>query len=108
MQRSKETVPAGLWAARLRVPPFALGVILALCGLPRLSGQNAPQQAPSQPQGARPAPQQGGMSTGAARPAVKDAQMRPITAGGFVDGAPVVFVDATRAAGLDKFRHRMG
>ena len=48
------------------------------------------------------------MSTGAARPAVKDEQMRPITAGGFVDGAPVVFVDTTHAAGLDKFRHKMG
>ena len=48
------------------------------------------------------------MSTGVARPAVKDAHNRPITAGGFVDGAPVVFVDAAHAAGLDKFRHRMG
>jgi len=34
--------------------------------------------------------------------------MRPITAGGFVEGAPVVFVDATKAAGLDKFHHKMG
>ena len=52
--------------------------------------------------------QQGGASTGGVHKAVKDAQMRPITAGGFVDGAPVVFVDATHAAGLDKFRHRSG
>jgi hypothetical protein len=48
------------------------------------------------------------MSTGTPREAVKDAQMRPITAGGFVDGAPVVFVDITHAAGLDKFHHRSG
>jgi len=48
------------------------------------------------------------MATGAARAPVKDSQMRPITAGGFVDGAPVVFTDATHAAGLDKFHHRMG
>jgi len=48
------------------------------------------------------------MSTGAARAAVKDAQNRPITAGGFVDGAPVIFIDATHASGLDKFHHKMG
>jgi enediyne biosynthesis protein E4 len=51
---------------------------------------------------------QSGMSTGAPRAAVKDAQMRPITAGGFVDGAPVYFVDVTHQAGLDKFHHRSG
>jgi enediyne biosynthesis protein E4 len=49
-----------------------------------------------------------GVSTGAAHPAVKDSQSRPITAGGFVDNAPVVFEDITRQAGLDKFRHRSG
>src|SRR2546423_7625393 len=50
----------------------------------------------------------GGVSTGAAHPAVKDALSRPITAGGFVDGAPVVFLDVTKQAGLDKFKHRSG
>jgi hypothetical protein len=49
-----------------------------------------------------------GMRTGTLRPPVKDAQMRPITAGGFVDGAPVYFVDVTHQAGLDKFHHRSG
>jgi hypothetical protein len=49
-----------------------------------------------------------GMRTGTPRPPVKDAQMRPITAGGFVDGAPVYFVDVTHQAGLDKFHHRSG
>jgi hypothetical protein len=39
---------------------------------------------------------------------VKDSLNRPITAGGFVDGAPVVFADITKQAGLDKFHHRMG
>ncbi len=48
------------------------------------------------------------MSTGAPHAAVKDSKMRPITAGGFVDGAPVVFADITHQAGLDKFRHRSG
>jgi hypothetical protein len=49
-----------------------------------------------------------GVSTGVAHAPVKDAQSRPITAGGFVDGAPVVFVDITKQAGLDKFHHFSG
>src|SRR5260370_2987818 len=52
--------------------------------------------------------QQGGMSTGVAHAPVKAALSRPITAGGFVDGAPVVFADITHAAGLDRFHHRSG
>jgi hypothetical protein len=49
-----------------------------------------------------------GVSTGMAHTPVKDAQSRPITAGGFVDGAPLVFADITKQAGLDKFHHRSG
>src|SRR5216683_2540021 len=52
--------------------------------------------------------QTNGTSTGGAHAAVKDALSRPITAGGFVDGAPVVFSDITHAAGLDKFHHKSG
>src|SRR5260370_15967347 len=52
--------------------------------------------------------QQSGMSTGVAHAPVKDALSRSITAGGFVDGAPVIFVDVTHAAGIDIFRHRSG
>jgi hypothetical protein len=37
-----------------------------------------------------------GVATGAAHAAVKDSQHRPITAGGIVDNAPIVFVDAPR------------
>jgi hypothetical protein len=55
-----------------------------------------------------PPPAGGGVSTGAAHAAVKDSQSRPITAGGFVDNAPVVFEDVTKQAGLDKFHHRSG
>ncbi len=50
----------------------------------------------------------GGVSTGARHAAVKDSQSRPITAGGFVDNAPIVFTDITKQAGLDKFHHRSG
>jgi len=49
-----------------------------------------------------------GVATGGAHPAVKDSHSRPITAGGFVDGAPIVFADITKAAGLDKFLQRSG
>ena len=52
--------------------------------------------------------QSSGVTTAGAHPAVKDAKSRPITAGGFVDGAPVVFADVAKQAGLDKFRHRSG
>ncbi len=48
------------------------------------------------------------MSTGAAHAAVKDALSRPITAGGFVDGAPIIFADVTHSSGLDQFRHKSG
>jgi hypothetical protein len=49
-----------------------------------------------------------GEASGPAHAPVMDTQKRPITAGGFVDGAPVVFIDLTKQAGLDKFRHRSG
>ncbi|MBV9036402.1 MAG: VCBS repeat-containing protein, partial [Acidobacteriaceae bacterium] len=49
-----------------------------------------------------------GEASGPPHAAVKDAQQRPITAGGFVDGAPVIFTDVTKVAGLDKFHHRSG
>ena len=48
------------------------------------------------------------MATGGAHAPIKDSKSRPITAGGFVDGAPVVFIDITKEAGLDKFHHRSG
>jgi enediyne biosynthesis protein E4 len=53
-------------------------------------------------------PESMGVSTGVPHAAVKDALSRPITAGGFVDGAPIVFIDITKPSGLDKFRHRSG
>jgi enediyne biosynthesis protein E4 len=48
------------------------------------------------------------MATGGAHAPIRDALHRPITAGGFVDGAPVVFTDITKSSGLDKFHHRSG
>jgi len=45
---------------------------------------------------------------GPAHSAVRDAHSRPITTGGFVDGAPVVFFGITAQSGLDKFLHHSG
>ena len=78
----------------------SLPLFLVVLLRPGQSQQNPPEKA--QP------PQQSGTSTGTAHAPVKDALSRPITAGGFVDGAPVVFADITQAAGLDKFLHRSG
>jgi enediyne biosynthesis protein E4 len=65
------------------------------------AGQEPDPHRPQQPEST-------GVSTGAPHPAVKDALSRPITAGGFVDGAPILFLDVTKQAGLHKFRHRSG
>jgi hypothetical protein len=64
---------------------LCLLLLIALASI--LSGraqEEVPEKAKSQQ-----APM-GGVATGAAHAAQKDAQSRPITAGGFVDGAPVV------------------
>src|SRR6202790_287631 len=47
-----------------------------------------------------------GVSTGAPRSAVFDALHRPITAGGFVEGAPGGFVHITKQTGLGKISHQ--
>ena len=57
-----------------------------------------------------PAPQRPatGVATGAAHAPIKDAQQRPITAGGFVENAPVVFTDVTAQSGLLRFKSLHG
>jgi enediyne biosynthesis protein E4 len=57
-----------------------------------------------QPKPVRPS----GVMTGGEYAPVYDASHRPITAGGFVDGAPVVYEDYTRHSGLTAFKHRSG
>src|SRR5215467_14427602 len=68
--------------------------------------QESSQSAPDKPQ--TPLPRPSGMSTGAIHAPIRDSHSRPITAGGFVDGAPVVFVDVTQQSGLNKFLNRSG
>jgi hypothetical protein len=50
----------------------------------------------------------GGASTAGVFAPVKDAHKRPITAGGFVDSAPIVYEDRTAGSGLQTFQHRSG
>jgi hypothetical protein len=70
---------------------------------------NDPEQSktPEMPKPQAP-PQTGGASTGGVFAPVLDEKHRPITAGGFVDGAPLIFVDDTKKSGLDKFKHVSG
>ncbi|MBO0911469.1 MAG: CRTAC1 family protein [Acidobacteria bacterium] len=77
-----------------------LGIVPAMLVGANFGQTRTEEAAPGQPQG--------GTSTGVAHAPVKDAQSRPITAGGFVDHAPVVFSDMTHAAGLDRFHHISG
>src|SRR5579859_548974 len=83
---------------------LALALPLLLSSRIALSQQPS-QQSPDKPQNV-PLPRPSGMSTGGIHAPIKDSHSRPITAGGFVDDAPVVFVDITHQSGLDKFHHR--
>jgi enediyne biosynthesis protein E4 len=51
---------------------------------------------------------QSGPAAGAPAAASSDTQSRPITAGGFVEGAPIVFSDLAKSAGLASFRLTSG
>src|SRR2546422_10871039 len=77
-----------------------LGPLAAfLSGLiPVVAGQSPQQNAPK-PTGVR---------TGGVYAPLRDAKNRPITAGGFVDGGPVVFEDGIRTAGLATVHHVSG
>src|SRR3984957_14478590 len=85
-----------------------LGLTLILPVFLLIATRSARSQQAQQPASTTPNADTRGMSTGGAHAPIKDAKSRPITAGGFIDGAPVVFADITKAAGLDKFRHRSG
>src|SRR5215469_9436839 len=87
--------------ARRAILLSALPAFLLAATVIHVSAQEADSHQPPQTQPM-------GVSTGPPHAAVKDAQARPITAGGFVDGAPVVFQDVTSSSGLGKFLHRSG
>src|SRR5438445_4421053 len=77
-------------------------VALSSLGVLALSQSALSQQSTEKPQNI-PLPRPSGMSTGGIHAPIKDSHSRPITAGGFVDDAPVVFVDITHQAGLTSF-----
>jgi len=78
---------------------FAGTTGLVLSGMVSIPCAQAPAQNPGN---------QSGVQTGGIYAPIRDSKNRPITAGGFVDGASVVFVDVTKSAGLDKFHHVSG
>ncbi len=84
-----------------------LFAFLSWAGAPHLCRRFASQTLQAQAQSREPQ-EQGGASTAGIFNPVKDSSSRPITAGGFVDGAPVYFADVTARAGLQKFRHVSG
>jgi enediyne biosynthesis protein E4 len=90
-----------------RILPLQLNAGLALVLFAAYGFSSLP--GPEQERNQNPAPvQPRGMATGGAHAPVRDALHRPITAGGFVDNAPVIFADIAKQAGLEKFRHRSG
>jgi len=95
-ERRQRRIGLGIRAAQILV--LFLVVFIGIS----VQGQQAPDPKKKQ------APAGAGMATGAAHAAVKDSHSRPITAGGFVDDAPIIFTDITKQAGLDKFLHRSG
>ncbi|MDR3742584.1 MAG: CRTAC1 family protein [Terracidiphilus sp.] len=87
-----------LWHAYVLVTPMLIGQ----------TGQ--PSQAPlyGGSSSSGPAVEQGGSATGGVFAPVLDAEKRPITAGGFVAGGPIVFKDDSAHAGLTTWQHKMG
>ncbi|MBV9885926.1 MAG: VCBS repeat-containing protein, partial [Acidobacteria bacterium] len=104
MNRSREHRSSFLNSSKLALSILLVLPIFLLAVTRTIQSQQS-QQPASTPQSSAPAR---GMSTGGAHAPIKDAKSRPITAGGFVDGAPVIFSDITKSAGLDKFRHHSG
>src|ERR1700721_2132044 len=79
------------------------GVALSRLGLGQQPSTSVSGKSKDIPQ-SRPS----GMSTGGIHAPVKDSHLRPITAGGFVDGGPAVFVGITHKRELAGFHHRSG
>src|ERR1700720_1413227 len=69
------------------------------------SGKLSPSSTQDQPVPAAP---RGGSATAGVFAAVKDSELRPITAGGFVQEGPVIFKDVAKQAGLTGWHHVMG
>jgi len=68
-------------------------------------GKLIPSSAQDQPV---PTATRGGSATAGVFAPVKDSELRPITAGGFVQDGPVIFKDIAKQAGLTGWHHVMG
>src|SRR6267143_5863364 len=102
--------PASLPSERLGASPSLakMGLITFLAlGSACLSvmGQSSSDQSSTPSQASAPS---SGSETSGTFPSVKDSKNRPITASRFVDGALVVFEDATIQSGLASFHHKSG
>ncbi len=80
---------------------------MSLSALAQEQGVHA-SAAPEKPSSSAPERKQTGVASGGPHAPVKDAKSRPITAGGYVDGAPVVYEDATARTKLNGFNHVSG
>jgi len=69
--------------------------------------QETPKPSPA-PDLPAPTVPKGGSATAGVFAAVKDSELRPITAGGFVKDGPVIFKDIAKQAGLTGWHHVMG
>ena len=83
----------------LPIKRLALGILGLGCLWAAVTEGGQMQSAPGSP---------GGTSTAGVFAPVHDAENRPITAGGFVDRGPVVFVDDSRSSGLTAWRYSGG
>lgn len=81
-------------------------LLLLLSAIPSVLLSQTPDNPANQPAGAHS--DAGGMASGGAHAAVLDNENRPITAGGFVDSGPLVFLDVSGKSGLSAWHHTMG
>ena len=97
---------SALEESRFRATLFLLAMVffLVLVGSRLALSQ---QSLPDKPQNV-PLPRPSGMATAGIHAPIKDSHSRPITAGGFLDDAPIIFRDITHQAGLEAFHHRSG
>ena len=91
-----------------KTPPIVAllcSFLLGLSAVAQVAGEAALPTPQSQP---APAPPHGGSATAGVFAPVKDSELRPITAGGFVKDGPVIFQDVAKQAGLTSWHHTMG
>jgi hypothetical protein len=93
---SRRGIAAGVLAGSL---------LLSAAGYAQVGGSTTPAK---DRDGASSQTPQGGSATAGVFAAVKDSELRPITAGGFVKDGPVIFKDIAPEAGLTVWHHTMG